>query len=219
MPDEQRLPVLYSFRRCPYAMRARMALAQAGIAVEMREILLRNKPQAMLDISSKGTVPVLQLPGGQVIDESLDVMYWALTQNDPDGWLGSEPALTASLVAENDGSFKAALDRYKYHVRFPEFPQAHYRAQGEEFLCRLENQLAHHDGRGLVRAAVALADIAVFPFVRQFVNTDPDWFEAAPYAHVRAWLERHVKSPHFLRVMNKYPLWQAGDASLVVTWQ
>ena len=119
MPD---LPVLYSFRRCPYAIRARMALAVAGMAVELREVLLRDKPEAMLEVSAKGTVPVLQLPDGWVIDESLEVMDWALTQNDPEDWADT-CADTEALIAYCDGPFKGWLDKYKYADRHPEQSQ------------------------------------------------------------------------------------------------
>lgn len=212
------LPVLYSFRRCPYAMRARVALAYAGIEVEMREILLKDKPAEMLAISGKGTVPVLQLPDGQVIDESIDVMRWALAQNDPDDWLGPQPELANELIEENDGSFKSALDKYKYHTRFPEHPPEFYRAQGELFFKRLEGLLGNHGGQGLLCERASLADMALFPFVRQFANSDRQWFDASPYPLLQAWLSRHLEAAHFTRVMKKYPLWTAGDAPLVVSW-
>lgn len=218
MVDSTEMPVLYSFRRCPYAMRARVALAYAGVHVEMREILLKDKPQAMLDISSKGTVPVLQLPDGQVIDESIDVMRWALGQNDPDGWLDSQPELTQALIEENDGPFKTALDHYKYHVRFPEFSKEHYREQGEQFFRKLEGLLGANNGQSLTSGTDALADMAIFPFVRQFANSDNPWFEHAPYPLLRAWLQHHVNSKHFLRVMKKYPLWKADQTPLIIDW-
>lgn len=217
--SETALPVLYSFRRCPYAMRARVALAYAGIKVEMREILLKDKPPEMLALSSKGTVPVLQLPDGRVIDESIDVMYWALEQSDPDDWLGPQPELTAELIEENDGPFKTALDKYKYHTRFPEHPPEYYREQGERFFGRLEGLLETNQGRGLVRDTAALADITIFPFVRQFANSDRQWFDVSPYPLLREWLNQHIHAPHFVRVMKKYPLWKQGDESLVVDWK
>ena len=135
------LPILYSYRRCPYAMRARMALSYAGISVETREISLKEKPAHLLRVSAKGTVPVLVLPDGKVIDQSLDIMYWALQQHDVDGWLNADPEVAGLLIAENDGVFKQSLDRYKYAIRFPEHPVEHYRAQGEVFLSKLEQRL------------------------------------------------------------------------------
>jgi glutathione S-transferase len=212
------LPVLYTFRRCPYAMRGRLALARAGIGVELREILLKDKPEAMLAVSSKGTVPVLQLADGRVIDESIDVMRWALSHNDPDGWLTADPALTQQLIDENDGRFKSALDRYKYFTRYPEHNQEHYRAQGEVFLQSLETQLGLHDGKGLVRSGSSLADMAIFPFVRQFAGADSDWFENSDYCLVRRWLKRHTSAPNFARIMKKYPLWFDSDAPIIESW-
>jgi len=135
------LPILYSYRRCPYAMRARMALSYAGVPVEIREISLKDKPAHMLQVSPKGTVPVLVLSGGQVIDQSLEIMQWALQQHDADDWLSADPHRTALLIAENDGSFKQNLDRYKYAIRFPEHSAEDYRQQGELFLAKLEQHL------------------------------------------------------------------------------
>lgn len=198
------LPILYSYRRCPYAMRARMALRQAGIAVEIREIALRDKPREMLAVSPKGTVPVLVLPDGTVIDESLDIMRWALRQHDPDGWLHDE-ARSLALIADNDGAFKAALDRYKYAGRYPEHPSAFWRAKGEDYLQTLERHLRVQDG--LLGPAASIADVAIFPFVRQFSMVDADWFERAPYPALRRWLERWLGSPLFLDIMQKHPPW------------
>lgn len=213
------LPVLYSFRRCPYAMRARLALAKAGVSVELREILLQDKPPEMLAISSKGTVPVLQLADGQVIDESIEAMHWALAQNDPDKWLGPNPDLTQQLIDENDGQFKDALDRYKYFIRYPEHSQEHYRGRGEVFLRRLETQLAIHDGQGLVSAGTSLADMAIFPFVRQFAGADAAWFEKSNYPLLRQWLHSHISAPYFSRIMKKYPLWLNSRETISEAWQ
>jgi len=137
-------PILYSFRRCPYAMRARSALIVSGIEIELREVVLRDKPAEMLAASPKGTVPVLVLPDGQVIDESWDIMLWALRQHDPQNWLGQDECHIASalpLVTENDTSFKQNLDRYKYPERHPEQAQSAWRSAGEQFLQKLETQL------------------------------------------------------------------------------
>lgn len=208
------MPILYSFRRCPYAMRARMALKKAGMTCVLREVVLRDKPDAMIALSSKGTVPVLRLGDGQVLDESLDVMRWALDDNDPDGWLegieGSEP-----LLEQLDGDFKGALDRYKYHVRHPEHPQSHYRAQGEVFLRVLEDRLSDHDGVGLSDTRLRFADIAAFPFIRQFAFVDKAWFDQAPYPLLQAWLSRHLESDLFLSVMHKYAKWKPGDETVI----
>ena len=201
------LPILYTYRRCPYAMRARMALRYSGIEVEMREIALKAKPVQMLEASAKGTVPVLVLPDGSVIDESLDIMRWALTQHDPQDWL-HDAAQSLSLIAENDGTFKQALDRYKYAVRFPERPPEVYRAEGERFLTQLEARLQQH--AYLLDGVVRMADIAIFPFVRQFAGVDADWWQTAPYPRVRAWLAECVGSPLFDSVMQKCEVWSPG---------
>ncbi len=204
------LPALYSFRRCPYAIRARMALAQAGVAVELREVVLRHKPQALLDASPKGTVPVLVLPGGEVIDESLAIMRWALGQNDPQGWLVhvDEPDLQ-QLVALNDGPFKRALDAYKYPERDRSATVEEHRAQGEAALVSLlEARLA--DQAFLAGASPGLADAAIFPFIRQWAAVDAAWFEHARWAAVRRWLQHWLGSTAFLRVMDKYPAWEPG---------
>lgn len=197
-------PILYSYRRCPYAMRARMALHYSGIQVRIREIALRQKPAAMLAASPKGTVPVLVLPDGQVIDESLDIMRWALAQYDPQGWL-QDAAQSLMLIAENDGTFKQALDRYKYAERFPEHPQIVYRAQGEGFVAKLETALQAH--AHLLDASPRLADIAIFPFIRQFAAVDSAWWEASPYPALRSWLEHWVASELFDGIMQKHPVW------------
>lgn len=202
------LPVLYSFRRCPYAIRARLALAAAGIRCELREVKLASKPRAMLAISPKGTVPVLQLTDGTVIDESLELMLWALERADPEGWLGVEPRLTRDLIRENDDKFKADLDRYKYFVRYPEYSQAHYRGKAEKYIRKLEDRLNAVRGRGLVSPGLSLADFAIFPFVRQFSRVDLEWFEHSGYEKTLNWLNELESLPLFQRVMNKYEPWQ-----------
>jgi len=196
------LPILYSYRRCPYAMRARMALGYAGIAVEIREVSLKDKPAHLLQVSPKGTVPVLVLQSGQVIEQSLDIMYWALQQHDADGWLRADPQQQL-LIAENDGSFKQNLDRYKYAIRFPEHSAEHYRQQGELFLEKLEQRL--QQSAFLLGNTISLADIAIFPFIRQFAAVDSVWFEAAAYIRLKSWLQHLVGSALFESVMVKYP--------------
>lgn len=193
-------PILYSYRRCPYAMRARMALRYAGISVETREVVLGDKPRHMLAVSPKGTVPVLVLPDGKVIDESLDIMAWALAQQDPDGWL-TDNRLFQELITENDGSFKRALDQYKYATRFPEQSAEVYRQQGERFLARLEALLSEH--AYLLSEKLTQADVAIFPFIRQFSMVDRDWFAEAPYPHLRQWLAGLLASELFNAVMQK----------------
>jgi glutathione S-transferase len=198
-----RLPILYSFLRCPYAIRSRMALRYAGIDYELREISLKNKPPEMLAISPKGTTPVLQLTDGEVLEESLDIIYWALAQNDPEGWLEFFPNLLElgkNLIAINDSEFKQNLDRYKYHVRFPE-PQATYRAQAETYLETLEKLLRLHSF--LLGDRDSFADIAIFPFIRQFAHVDLDWFDNSHYLALVRWLNFYKSSSLFLSVMEK----------------
>lgn len=198
-------PILYSFRRCPYAIRARLALAVSGIAVEHREVKLRDKPAEMLAASPKGTVPVLVLPGAQVIDESLDIMRWALARNDPEDWLaGDDPA----LIAANDGAFKGHLDRYKYPERFAADGVDH-RAAGLAMLGVLEAGLAERAYLGGER--FGLADAAILPFVRQFAAVDRDWFAGQDVVRVQAWLAAFVGSAVFARVMVVRDVWRAAD--------
>lgn len=211
------LPVLYSFRRCPYAMRARLALAISGVKVEHREITLKNKAAEMLAASPKGTVPVLVLPGGDVIDESLDVMLWALRRNDPEAWLAPVQGPIDEmlvLVTGNDGAFKRSLDRYKYPNRYAEESAGdaeafglHHRNLGAAWLLKLEGMLA---GGWLFGARASLADMALLPFVRQFAHTDPDWFAAQNWPQLKTWLAAFEASALYAGVMEKHAPWQAG---------
>jgi len=195
---------LYSFRRCPYAMRARMALRYSGVAVDIIEVSLKAKPAEMLALSPKGTVPVLSVDG-QVIDESLAIMRWALAQNDPQDWLLNEDpagqALTGALIEENDQTFKVHLNRYKYAERYPEQPMAVYRAEGEVFLRKLDELLDQRDY--LLAGHPTLADVALMPFVRQFAHVDREWFAQTPYVRLQAWLQRFLESALFTGVMQK----------------
>ncbi|MCS4246391.1 glutathione S-transferase [Pseudomonas sp. BIGb0164] len=192
--------LLYSFRRCPYAMRARLALRYSGVPVRIVEVSLKAKPAEMLALSPKGTVPVLSVDG-RVIEESLEIMQWALAQHDPDNWLlQGDPAILA-LIAENDQHFKYYLNRYKYAERYPEQPMEHYRAGGEVFLQKLEGLLAERDY--LVANHLTLADAALAPFVRQYAHVDRVWFAGTSYKRLQAWLERFLTSPLFMAVMAK----------------
>ncbi len=205
------LPILYSYRRCPYAMRARMALSYAEIPVEIREISLKQKPAHMLQVSPKGTVPVLVLPDGQVIEQSLEIMQWALQQKDADGWLSADPQHATLLITENDGSFKESLDRYKYAVRFPQHSAEDYRQQGELFLAKLERHL--QQSAFLLGNAMGMADVAIFPFIRQFAAVDDAWFETTGYVKLKLWLQHLVESALFQQVMVKYPVFTDEIAS------
>ena len=206
------LPILYSFRRCPYAIRARMALVVTGVSVELREVLLRDKPLAMLEASAKSTVPVLVLPDGRIIDESLDVMSWALSRRDPEHWLRGEAA-NDRLIQACERNFKPWLDRYKYADRYPEQSQGHYRGQAEVFLSDLEGRLSN--GGFLTGNSVTFVDVALFPFVRQFAGVDPVWWRSAPYPRLRCWLEAWLASVLFTDAMVKHPPWQPTTAGAV----
>jgi glutathione S-transferase len=197
------LPILYSYRRCPYAMRARMALHVANIQVEIREIALRNKPVHMLQVSPKGTVPVLVMPNGQVIEQSIEIMDWALRQHDPHAWLDVDAAQRQYWIAMNDGPFKTALDRYKYPERYPEFTQAEYRLQGESHLQQLELNLRQH--AFLLGSQASIVDVALFPFIRQFAAVDTAWFASSDYSHLLGWLAHWTESKLFADAMQKYP--------------
>ena len=183
-------------------MRARMALHASGLEYELREVDLKNKPAHMLEVSPKGSVPVLILPDGKVIDESYDIMQWALRRNDPENWLGEDESLlieSLPLVAENDTGFKKALDGYKYAVS-PD-SRISFQVKGEEFLKKLEERLA--SSRHLLGDNASIADAAIFPFIRQFAAVDASWFADSPYPALRLWLSGIVNSQRFAAVMKK----------------
>ncbi|MEP3278455.1 MAG: glutathione S-transferase [Stappiaceae bacterium] len=206
-------PILYSFRRCPYAIRARLALHVSELVCELREIILRNKPAHMLEISPKGTVPVLQLPEGPVLEESLDIMLWALGQNDPERWLMPEtgtPDQMHTLIDQCEFPFKNHLDHYKYANRFEGADPLEHRQKGVEFLAELDARLALSEN--LFGNRECLADHAIYPFVRQFANTDRQWFDAFPLPNLKAWLQGHTTSERFQAAFLKWPVWVDGDA-------
>ena len=196
MPAE---PILYSFRRCPYAMRARMALLVSETRCEIREVKLREKPAELIAASAKATVPVLVLPDGRVIDESLDIMRWALRRNDPEGWLEGDDA---GLIAANDGPFKHHLDRYKYPDRHGSDPAEH-RARAAAMLGELEVRLASQPW--LCGPRRTLVDAAIMPFVRQFAAVDRTWFDAQALPAVQRWLAVQLASPLFAEAMIQRP--------------
>lgn len=206
-PEISPLPVLYSFRRCPFAMRARLAIASAGVTVELREILLRDKAPEFLAASPKGTVPVLV--ADKVIEESYDIMRWALARRDPENLLGIQTEHTTNLVATCDGPFKTALDLTKYAVRHPDTDPAKSRASAATFIKTLDDQL--NGAPWLFGTAPSLADFAILPFVRQFAHTDLTWWNAQPYPHAQAWLAAFKASARFNGIMTKYTPWKAGD--------
>ena len=210
------LPILYSFRRCPYAMRARLALAHAGLACELREINLRDKPQALLDASPKGTVPVLVLQDGRVIEQSLDIMLHALQASDPDGWLtptqGTLDEMLA-LIARNDNFFKQALDRCKYPERYTAEAVNQAQTDAITWLSELDEQLA--ETGYLFGLNPSLADMARRPFVRQFARIDEAQWAEQPWPHLQDWLQRWIDSALFAEAMETYPGWVPGTRGAV----
>ncbi len=210
------LPILYSFRRCPYAMRGRMGVYVSGVVCELREVVLRDKPDAMLDASPKGTVPVLQTVEGDVIEESLELMLWALKQHDPQGWLrpelGSLDEMLA-LIDLNDHAFKDHLDRYKYPNRYEGVDPLFHRHEAENFLQVLERRLT--TSPFLFGSRISLADIAIAPFMRQFAHVDKEWFDHTPYKALQEWLSTFLNSSVFTEVMAKFAPWKEGDAPVL----
>lgn len=209
-PDSSNRAILYSFRRCPYAMRARLALAISGTFCDLREVRLSAKPQTMLTVSPKGTVPVLVLPDRTVIDESLGIMRWALARRDPEGWLERDDS---ALIATNDGAFKQDLDRYKYPERHGSEPLAH-RASGLDFLREIDRRLG--DSGQLCGPVRGMADAAIMPFVRQFAETDRAWFDDQPLPNLQAWLAGHLASDLFNAIMLRVKPWSPGDPAVVL---
>ncbi|MEM6705116.1 MAG: glutathione S-transferase N-terminal domain-containing protein [Acidobacteriota bacterium] len=209
MTHPSRTPILYTFRRCPYAIRARMAIDAAGVTVEAREVLLRDKPQVLLEASPKGTVPVLVLLDGSILEESLDVMQWALETRDPEDWL-RDGAEAVHWLERVEREFKPRLDGYKYGHRGPAGEEERCRSEGAEWLRSLEGRLAQGHVLGAQRT---LADVGTFPFVRQFVHHDRVFFANLELARVSAWLEDFLAGERFARVMTKHPVWQPEAAT------
>ncbi|MEM7060940.1 MAG: glutathione S-transferase [Pseudomonadota bacterium] len=201
-------PILYSFRRCPYAIRARLAVAEAGINVELREVVLKEKPSAFLEASPSATVPCLVTEDG-VSDESYDVMRWALAVHDPGGWLDMPPE-GQGWIDRADGPFKDALDRTKYATRYPGEDPEENRAKAVAFLTDLDDQIDDW-----IFDRPTMADYATLPFVRQFAFIDRDWFDAQPWPNLQGWLERFLASDRFQAVMKKYPKWAPGDDPVI----
>lgn len=206
------LPILYSFRRCPYAMRARLALLASGTVCELREVVLARKPPELLLASPKGTVPVLVLPDGTALEQSLDIMLWALRRHDPQRWLPTSAAdmeHAMSLIARTDGEFKANLDRYKYPTRYDLANGLAHRTQGAQFLQTLDTQL---NVQGFLHGGhFGLVDAAIAPFVRQFAHTDPAWFASQPWVALQQWLAAFEASDAYRGVMDKVSAWVDGQ--------
>lgn len=204
------LPILYSFRRCPYAMRARMAIHISQQKCEIREVLLKDKPPSMMECSAKGTVPVLVLQSGKVIDESLDVIDWALNLNDPYNWKRSKDlGKTKELIKINDGDFKFHLDRYKYSKRYENEDPNFHREKCLTFIKMINEELK--DSKYIYDNEISYIDISLLPFIRQFRIADNDWFDELPYENVKSWLSNFIDSKLLKSVMPKYDLWKKGD--------
>ena len=206
------LDCLYSFRRCPYAMRARLAIQVSGVPCQLREVVLRDKPTAMLEISPKGTVPVLQLPSGEVVDESADIMMWALGSSASQEWLRPTDGNVEGIhrwIVRTESEFKPHLDRYKYPNRYDGVDPELERHAASEFLMEIDGILTSWPW--LMGQRLSAADAAVAPFVRQFANSDREWFDAQRWVHLRSWLDDFLDSPLFLAIMSKYPQWREGD--------
>ncbi len=208
-------PILYSFRRCPYAIRARMVLSYMEVSVELREVLLNERPQSLYKISSKGTVPVLLLKDGKVLDESLDIMRWAIKQGEQKLY---EDKLNEQnqLIKYNDTKFKYWLDKYKYHVRYLEHSREYYQRKCSKTLAEYDMRL--RENAYLMGDRIGLADIAIFPFIRQCANVDQNWFNNK-YPNLNQWLEIWKQSRLFKSVMMKYNQWRLGDELLIVNFQ
>ena len=212
--SKNNLPILYSFRRCPYAMRARMAIHISGQKCELREVLLRDKPPSMLEYSAKGTVPVLILQDGNVIDESLDVIDWALNLNDPDDWQRSKDTKkTKELIKINDGEFKYHLDRYKYSKRYDNEDPEFHRKKCLKFIESVNNEL--NNSKYIFDDNISYADIVLLPFMRQFRIADMEWFDSLPYDNLKSWLSNFLDSSLLNSVMKKYDLWNEGDDLII----
>ncbi|MFT5758190.1 MAG: glutathione S-transferase [Alteromonadaceae bacterium] len=221
MNNTNTFPILYSLRNCPYAMRARIAIFKAQQTVLLRDLVLTNKPDELLVASPKGTVPVVVLDNGDVIEESLDVMLWALNETDPDNLLHSQvdspnyktvdknaeraPAEMLSLIDKFDHGFKGCLEQYKCAKRYKEDNLLEYRAACQQYLQNLEERLTQH--LFLMSDQESLVDIALLPFIRQFARVERQWYLQAPYPKVRQWLNNYLQSQMFSKVMAKYPLW------------
>jgi len=208
--SKNNLPILYSFRRCPYAMRARMAIHISGQKCQLREVLLRDKPPSMLEYSAKGTVPVLILQDNKVIDESLDVIDWALNLNDPDNWQRSKDTeKTKELIKINDGEFKYHLDRYKYSKRYDNEDPEFHRKRCLKFIESINNEL--NNSEYIFDDNISYADIVLLPFIRQYRIADIEWFDSLPYNNLKKWLSSFLDSYLLNSIMKKYDLWKEGD--------
>jgi len=217
--NSENLPLLYSFRRCPYAMRARLALSVSGQSCELREIDLKNRPEKLYQASSKGTVPVLVIEDGDVIEESLEIMRWSLNRRDPENWLSpfeNHAKEAAAIIAACDGEFKFHLDRYKYAQRYEDVEPDEHRHQAAQFLEELNHKLS--SSSFLYGSNVSMVDMAVLPFVRQFAFADMAWFQSQPWNQVLGWLGEFLDSARFQSIMTKHPIWTPDSQKTIQAW-
>lgn len=212
------LPILYSLRRCPYAMRARIGILLAKQPVMLRDIIMKNIPAEMIAVSPKATVPVLVLADSTVIDESLDIMLWALQQSDPSNLLVKESTdalpTMLNLIHHNDNEFVESLEKYKVAARYHDIAEVFYRNQCEIFITDLEERLATNEF--LMGDKPCLADYALLPFVRQFSRVDRKWYLHSPYSNIQRWLNTHYQNPLFSKAMKKYPQWLDNHESVLI---
>lgn len=207
------IPILYSFRRCPYAIRARLALYYSKINYEHREILLKNRPNKLYEISPKGTVPVLDLLNGEVIDESFDIMKWAISKNRSETLFNRVKQEQINMILLNDNQFKKWLDKYKYHVRYPEDSMEFYRENCKQILDQYEDHLKNFTY--LLDNEISLADFAILPFVRQFANVDIKWYNDS-YSYLSSWMNKLMDFDIFIQIMKKFELWDENKRGEVV---
>ena len=207
------IPVLYSFRRCPYAMRARLALYFSKINYEHREILLKNRPNKLYELSPKGTVPVLDLLNGEVIDESFDIMKWAISIDSSETLFNRRRQAQIDMISLNDNQFKKGLDKYKYHVRYPEKPLEFYRENCKKILNKFENCLKNCTY--LMDNEISLADFAILPFIRQFANVDTKWFNGS-FPYLSNWMNNLMDLDIFIKIMKKFEVWDENKKGKMV---
>ena len=207
------IPILYSFRRCPYAIRARLALYYSKINYEHREILLKNRPNKLYEISPKGTVPVLDLLNGEVIDESFDIMKWAISMDSSETLFNRCRQKQIDMILLNDMQFKKWLDKYKYHVRYPEDSMEFYRENCKQILDQYEDHLKNYTY--LLDNEISLADLAILPFIRQFANVDIKWYNDS-YSYLSSWMNKLMDFDIFIQIMKKFEVWDENKRGEVV---
>lgn len=212
MTTQMTLPILYSLRHCPFAMRARLAIFKSQKAVELRDVKLTNKPVSMLVASPKGTVPILVVSSQHIIEESIDVMLWVLQQNDPDNML-DELATAMTFIQRYDREFKPCIEAYKCAKRYHETNLEECRRACEVFIQDLELRLSQH--AYVLGEQESIADLAILPFIRQFAKVERPWYVQSSYTHVKRWLNSYLQSAMFNKIMAPNPIWEEGNKGIV----